>query len=130
MRKFMAALLSVGFLLGLAAVLASPAQAATYNSTPGCVTYHEWKYKVHKGMTRQQVANAVGASGKLDNYYEYGDGSKDWYIEYRQCNRYGKPMSWWDTTWFDFANNTWPAWSDRIIWHNPPIVTYKGIWIG
>jgi len=125
-KHSMAVLATVTMVLGLTAVVASPAQAA--NASPGCVTYREWKYKMHKGMTRAQVYAAVGTNGTVTSYSEYSDGEKDWDVDYRQCNRYGNPAASWHTTWLAFSNLTYDR-NYNNVWHRPPIVTYKGIWM-
>jgi len=124
-KPIVAVLTSAALALGVSAVLAAPAQATT--ATPGCVTHSEWKYKIHKGMTREQVYNATGAWGSFDTSFENSDGTIDRDYNYRECNRHGNPSSY--TTWMEYSNYTYDR-SYDIVWHRPPVLTYKGSWFG
>ena len=126
-----------------------------HHGTPNCMTKAEWN-QIHNGQSRARVKQIVGTWGKVTDSTYYSDGTQDLSVEYRQCNRYGKPASSWDTVWISFGTETkygkyvydpyddyvcsdysdYCHWVGKTSWDpdaenghtTTPLATYKGSW--
>jgi hypothetical protein len=110
----------------VAAPLVVAGSAHADAGSPNCMTRHEW-FEIHKGMSRPRVTRIVGITGRLTNSTYYSDGEHDISVDYRQCNKYGKPAKGsWNTVSIDYQNGDYDSdWN----WVSGPMqVSYKGSW--
>jgi len=124
MRKFIATAAATAALAGGALVAATPANAAP--GSPNCMTKAEW-FKVHKGMSRDRVHQITGIWGHKTNDTYYSDGEHDIDVNYKQCNRHGRPARGsWNNVWMSFANGHYNNDYDWVRGYMR--LDYKGAW--
>ncbi len=68
MRRILAPLMLVTFIIGLV-----PAAAQAANATPGCITKTEFR-AITKGTTLKRARQIVGATGRTTYSTEFSDG--------------------------------------------------------
>jgi hypothetical protein len=124
MRKFLIAAATLLAVAAPVAVVAAPADAAV--RSPKCMTKTEWR-TLSEGMTRAQVHTATGIWGKQTYRTDYSDGEIDLDYDYRQCNRYGKPVPGsWNTVSINFDNVDYTE--DYDMFFTSQQVNYVGAW--
>ena len=113
MRKIILTLLALVAATTATLAVTSNANAASYNSTPRCMTKAEWNRILSDddngmgGMSRDQVAAIVGYAARSPTGPTYSDGTADIDVDYRQCLRNGRrsPDAW-DYVWHQRMTTT------------------------
>jgi Ni/Co efflux regulator RcnB len=92
MKKLLLVLLATLVVSAPMALAAAPAEAATNNRTPRCVTYTEWRH-IAEGMNFNEVRRLTGTPGRYErgSYVEDSDGTAEQTVTYHQCVGGGRP---------------------------------------